>query len=326
MIPLLPPSELVARFRANLEPLAGTPARLGVAVSGGPDSLALLLLAVAAYPGRVAAATVDHGLRPESGWEALHVEDICKRLDCPHDILSVSVRRGGAGLQAEARQARYDALAAWAEAGHIPVLATGHHADDQAETLLLRLRRGAGVGGLAAIRPVRREAALAIVRPLLDWTKGELVHIVGSAGIEAVDDPSNGAARFDRTLVRGLLAATPELGAKRLARSAAACREADEALDWTADQLIEDRLTAQGGEWRLDPTGLPAELKRRLLVRTLGEVRTAHGLPAPPSRGPDQDRILQTLEGGESATLAGVLARGGAIWRFRLAPPRRGVA
>jgi tRNA(Ile)-lysidine synthase len=98
--PFLPSSDLVARFRADLERLAGTPARLGVAVSGGPDSLALLLLAVAAYPGRVAAATVDHGLRPESGWEALHVEDICARLDCPHQVLSVAVAAGGAGLQA----------------------------------------------------------------------------------------------------------------------------------------------------------------------------------------------------------------------------------
>jgi tRNA(Ile)-lysidine synthase len=191
------------------------------------------------------------------------------------------------------------------------VLATGHHADDQAETVLMRLARGAGVSGLAGIRPLRREGGLAIVRPLLGWGKAELVHLVAGAGIEAVDDPSNRDERFDRTLARRLLADQPELEARRLARSAAAAREADEALDWAAEQLIEDRLTTQGGEWRLDPSGLPAELKRRLLVRTLDEVRTAHGLPAPPSRGPDQDRMLDALDQGESATLAGVLAAGG---------------
>jgi tRNA(Ile)-lysidine synthase len=286
----------------------------------------LLLLAAAAYPGRVAAATVDHGLRPESGWEALHVEDICARLGCPHDILNVDVTAGGAGLQGDARRARYRALAGWAEKRHIAVLATGHHQDDQAETVLMRLARGAGVGGLGGIRPLRHEDGLAIVRPLLGWSKAELVHLVGACGIEAVEDPSNADARFDRTLARRLLRDAPLLEAKRLARSAAAAREADEALNWAAEQLIEDRLTTNGGEWRLDPSGLPAELKRRLLVRTLEEVRSAHGMASPPSRGPDQDRMLDALELGESATLAGVLARGGPVWLFRLAPPRRGAA
>lgn len=327
MTPPPPPPDLVARFRADLEALAGSPARLGLAVSGGPDSLALLLLAAAAYPGRVAAATVDHGLRAESGWEALHVEDICNRLAVPHDILTVTVpARRRAGLQGEAREARYLALRNWAEARHVPVLATGHHLDDQAETVLMRLARGAGVGGLGGVRPLRWEDGLAIVRPLLGWSKSALVHLVASSGIEAVEDPTNNDHRFDRTGARRLLRDRPELDPARLARSAAACREADEALDWATDQLIEDRLTTQGGEWRLDPSGLPAELRRRLLLRTVEEVRTAHGLPASPARGPDQDRLLRTLDGGESATLAGVLARGGAVWRFRLAPPRRGAA
>ena len=126
MTALAPSPDLIARFRADLETLAGTPSRLGVAVSGGPDSLALLLLAAAAFPGRVAAATVDHGLRPESGWEALHVEDICGRLACPHSILSVRVPQGRGGPQADARSARYGALIAWAQDAHIPLLATAH--------------------------------------------------------------------------------------------------------------------------------------------------------------------------------------------------------
>ncbi|HEX8442219.1 MAG TPA: tRNA lysidine(34) synthetase TilS [Allosphingosinicella sp.] len=323
---LTPPPELVVRFRADLEALVGKPSRLGIAVSGGPDSLALLLLAVAAYPGRIAAATIDHGLRVESGWEALHVEDICGRLGCPHSILSVQVEEGRAGLQAEARSVRYRALLAWARAGHIPLLATGHHQDDQAETLLMRLVRGAGVAGLAGIRPVRREAAVSIVRPLLGWSKAELVHLVALCGIEPMDDPTNRDTRFDRTAARSMLLANPLLDPARLARTAVAAREADDALQWAAEQLLEDRLTTQGGEWRLDPSGLPAAIKRRLLVRVLAQIREAHGLPESTSSGPEQDRLLDNLESGATATLAEVLARGGPIWRFRLAPPRRGAA
>ena len=145
MPPLAPAPQFVARFRSDLEALAGSqPERLGLAVSGGPDSLALLLLAAAALPGRIAVATVDHGLRPESGLEALHVENICDRLGCPHRILSAEMAGGRDGLQAEAREARYSALAGWAAAEGIAQLATAHHADDQAETLLMRLQRGSG--------------------------------------------------------------------------------------------------------------------------------------------------------------------------------------
>jgi tRNA(Ile)-lysidine synthase len=265
-------------------------------------------------------------LRPESGWEALHVEDVCGRLACPHSILSVRLRQGRNGLQAEARRARYGALTTWAADGHLPLLATAHHQDDQAETVLMRLARGAGTAGLAGIRPVRREGAVCVVRPLLGWSKAELVHLVALSGIEPVDDPSNRDTRFDRTSARRLLAANPMLDSARLARSATAAREAEEALEWATDQLLEDRLTTQGGEWRFDPTGLPPALKRRLLLRVLAQVREAHDLPAPASSGPEQDRFLGELESGATATLAEVMARGGAIWRFRLAPPRRGAA
>lgn len=326
MSTLAPPPELLARFRADLEALVDAPDRLGVAVSGGPDSLALLLLAAAAYPGRIAVATVDHGLRPESGWEALHVEDICARLGCPHTILTADVPGGPAGLQAEARTVRYHALRGWTDREQLALLATAHHQDDQAETLIMRLARGAGVGGLAGVRPIRRDGACTVIRPLLGWSKAELVHIVAATGIEPVDDPSNRDARFDRTLARRLLSENALLEPTRLARTAAAAREADEALDWAADQLLEDRLTTQGGEWRLDPSGLPPAFKRRLLLRVLAEVRAAHGLPATTARGPDQDRLLSALESNATATLAGVLARGGEVWRFRLAPPRRSTA
>jgi tRNA(Ile)-lysidine synthase len=306
-----------------MEALAPPAGPLGLAVSGGPDSLALLLLACAAFPGRVRAATVDHGLRPESLAEAFHVEHICDRLGCAHSILRVEVADGPGGVQAEAREARYAALSGWAAAQGVASLATAHHADDQAETLLMRLQRGSGVGGLSGIRPIRREGQLIILRPLLHWTKSELVHIVGTAAIEPVDDPSNGDPRFDRAAMRDFLSRNPQFQPRRLARCADALREADEALAWAAEQLAEDRVTTQGGEWRIDPTGLPRGLKRRLLARVLAEARREHGLEPPWTGGEDVDGLLLQLEAGDTGTLAGIMGRGGDIWHLRLAPPRR---
>lgn len=323
MSSLEPPREQLDRFRAALQGLGGVPDRLGLAVSGGADSLALLLLAAAAFPGRVEAATVDHGLRPESMIEALHVEDICERTSCPHTILSVSVPDGAAGLQADARTARYAALESWAEARGISHLATAHHLDDQAETVLMRLQRGSGLAGLSAIRPVRRQGGLLILRPLLAWTKAELVHLVARSGIEPVEDPSNHDLRFDRTAMRRFLSDNSQFSPRRLARIAAAAREADEALDWAADQLAEDRITSAGGEWRIDPAELPREFKRRLLVRALAFVREAHAIEPPPSGSEDVEALLVALEAGGSSTLAGIMARGGACWHLRPAPPRR---
>ena len=110
---------MIERFAADLVALWGGHGNLGVAVSGGPDSLALLLLTAAALPGRVAAATVDHGLRPEGAAEAAMVASVCARLGVPHTTLKVEV--GAGNVQSEARNARYAALAGWmAEAGIVP--------------------------------------------------------------------------------------------------------------------------------------------------------------------------------------------------------------
>jgi tRNA(Ile)-lysidine synthase len=142
-----------------------------VAVSGGPDSLALLLLAHAAMPGLVEAATVDHGLRSESADEAAFVAEICGKLGVPHATLKVTV--GAGNLQAEARAARYAALAGWMAERGLAALATAHHADDQAETLILRLNRGSGVAGLAGVRArgLVPGTRLPLLRPLLGWRR-----------------------------------------------------------------------------------------------------------------------------------------------------------
>jgi tRNA(Ile)-lysidine synthase len=318
----LPPSH-VERFRAALERLIESPVeRLGVAVSGGPDSLALLLLANGAYPGRVLAATVDHGLRAASAQEARFVSRVCASFDVPHAILPVEVGSGGHGLQAEARRVRYRALGCWAAEQDIAILCTAHHADDQAETVLMRLQRGSGVAGLSGVRPLRRCGPLAITRPLLGWTRAELAAIVEEAGLSAIADPSNQDARFDRVAMRRFLAANPQFDAIRLARSAGSLGEANQALEWAADLLEAERCAPADGEWRIDVAELPRELARRLLGRAVVSVQREHGLPS--AGTPDLEGLLRTLEAGGTGTLAGVMAvASGCSWCIRMAPPRR---
>lgn len=311
-------SAQIERFREDLQRCAGNVLTVGVAVSGGPDSLALLLLAAGAMHANVRAATVDHGLRAGSRAEALHVAEICAGIGVAHDILTIDVPRDGQGLQGDARKVRYEALTDWAGRAGIGHVATAHHADDQAETLVMRLRRGSGVAGLSGIRPVRTATGIAIVRPLLGWRKEELAEIVASAGLASVDDPSNRDSRFDRTGARVLLARNPELHPVRLARSAAALQEADQALDWAAGQLWRERVNAPvDGSLAFVHGGLPAELKRRLLVRIFQTLA-----PAAKSRGGDVVDLLAKLEAGGVATLAGLFCEGGTVWKFKTAPPR----
>jgi tRNA(Ile)-lysidine synthase len=301
-----------ARFRADTEKLTGgAPDRIALAVSGGPDSLALLLLAQAAFPGCVHAATVDHGLRPEAAGEAAFVAGLCADLQVPHATLEAGMA-DQVNLQAAARERRYALLTQWAAGIGASCLFTAHHLDDQAETLVMRLLRGSGLGGLAGIRAVNA-AAVPIVRPLLAWRRAELAAIVAAAGIAAVADPSNADERFDRVRIRRRLAEAPWLDPVPLARSAGALAQAEEALEWAAERLHRERL----GGLALDPSGLPAEFRRRLLVRTLA------AMGGQPPRGEAVTRLLATLEQGGTATLAGVKCSGGAIWRFAPAPARR---
>lgn len=314
------PSSL-KRFGAELDRLVAPQAKVGVAVSGGPDSLALLLLASLARPGAIHAATVDHGLRAGSRAEALEVAATCADLGISHQLLTVSVG-AGASLQAQAREARYGALVRWAEQCGLAAVLTGHHADDQAETLLMRLARGSGLPGLSGIRPVQflptgDGGRLAIVRPLLGWRKAELRGVVDSAGLIAVDDPANRNPRHDRTHARALIASQDWLDPCRLATSAAHLAEAEEALSFAAERWFSERHRMSGDTLILDPADLPPELQRRLLLLAC----SALGSAAP--RGPDLGRALTTLRSGRSCTLGGLQLSGGAEWRLAPAAPRR---
>ena len=309
---------ILQRFAADLDSLVPADERIGVAVSGGPDSLALLLLAAAARPGLIDAATVDHGLRPESRDEAEMVASVCAGLGIPHTILLADWSESPtANIQAEARTMRYRLLADWAERRALPALATAHHADDQAETLLMRLARGAGVRGLGGTRARRKLTEdVTLVRPLLGWRKSELVAVVQSAGLQAVDDPSNRDPKHDRSRIRQALEQSEWADPARLAASAAALRDADEALDWALAPLIVSRFRRYDDALVIEPFDLPRELRRRLLAAAFAEL----GAPAP--RGPDLMRALAALDRGETVTLSGLKLKGGEQWRLTFEPPR----
>lgn len=318
-----PPPEVVARFRLDLEALAGAdPAPLAVAVSGGPDSLALLLLAHAAFPGGVSAATVDHGLRAESAAEAEAVARLCGDLGVPHQSLATRVAQAGEGLQAAARAARYSALAAWMDEQGLALLLTAHHCDDQAETLLMRLNRGSGVAGLAGVRATGAVPGaggrLRLCRPLLGWRRSELQAIVDAAGVEAARDPSNEDEAYDRARLRRRLGEAPWLDPAALARSAALLAEAEAALEWTAGPLFAARAEAGDKAVTLRPHGLPPELLRRLVLRCL-----RHVAPGANPRGEALAAFTARLAQGDMATLCEVKGTGGDTWRFERAPPRR---
>ncbi len=319
---MAPAPELVARFIAGLGDVwpglaRDHGARLGLAVSGGPDSTAMLLLAAAGLPGRVEAATVDHGLRSQSADEARDAGLLCAKLGVPHEMLSVTVAQGN--IQAEARAARYAALAQWMDRRGMAALATAHHADDQAETLILRLNRASGVAGLAGARP-RGEVpgtGLALVRPLLDWRRAELAAIVDQAGLAAVCDPSNADDRFDRARLRKVLAGADWLDVPAIAQSAGHLADADAALEWAAQREWREAVTREGLGMTYRPRA-PRAIALRVLARIVEEM---DGM-AP--RGGAIARLFETLLAGQPASIGQLVARPMAQgWSFTSAPKRR---
>ncbi len=309
---------LTERFAADLariwpEGAKGAP-RLALAVSGGPDSLALLRLAHAALPGRVAAATVDHGLRPEAAAEAAHVAQLCAALGVPHDTLTVEVGEGN--VQAQARAARYAALAGWMEGEALAALATAHHADDQAETLVMRLNRGSGVAGLAGVREraLVPGTRLALLRPVLGWRRARLAQL--AAGMQPVQDPSNHDLAFDRVRIRQALADSDWVDVPSWAQAAAHLAEADAALDWAAAREWADNVEQE-------PMGLiyrpqaPRAVALRVVARIVGQMDA-------PARGAAIARLFDTLVARQPASIGALIVRpmpGG--WNFAKAPRRR---
>jgi tRNA(Ile)-lysidine synthase len=262
-----------------------------VAVSGGADSIALLHVLHALAPAdrlRLHVAHVDHGLRPESGADAAFVRTVGERLGIPVDVLPVTVPAGGS-LEARAREVRYAALEAAADRLGATRIALGHTADDQAETVLMRLLEGAGVRGVAGIPPVRGR----IIRPLLGVRRGALRAELERAGLAWVEDPTNRDPKFFRNRVRHEILPLLEDAvagdvADRLRRVAAAARDAVEALDQVAAGELA-RLARREDAAIVLPLAalraLPPSVAAEVLRRAAGELGARAPLRAWAHRG-----------------------------------------
>ncbi|MHA6334620.1 tRNA lysidine(34) synthetase TilS [Qipengyuania sp. CAU 1752] len=287
-----------------------------MAVSGGPDSLALLLLAHSALPGRIAVACVDHGLRPEAAAECAFVAKICARLDIPCTTLSIELGEGNTLDQA--RKARYAALRDWALERDIGAVATGHQLDDQVETFFMRLARGSGLHGLAGIRASSFLAGpdIRYLRPLLGFRRAELEQVVAEAGIDPVRDPSNENEAFDRIRLRKRLAEFDLVSHEAIAATVANLGDAEDAIAWACRKDQEENLSGDREEVRYR-FGSPRLIAGLAVMRAVSQVGRTTML------GPAMD-MTDSLMQGEQVNLAGVLATiEGEEWVFRSEPPRR---
>ncbi|MEO0389437.1 MAG: tRNA lysidine(34) synthetase TilS [Pseudomonadota bacterium] len=299
------------------------PARLGVAVSGGSDSVALLcLLAQLQRAARttLSVISVDHGLRHAARAELETVRALCTDLGIEQHIEYWTGWDGGGNMQAAARTARYDLIADWAVGNDIDVVAVGHTANDQAETVLMRLARGSGVDGLSAMAERRRHNGIDWLRPLLGAQRRDLRAYLTARGTPWVEDPSNEDADFERVRVRSALQLLEPLGldAQALGQVARNMGQARDALNLAAWQAAREVAVVDLGAVRLDLgrwQGLPAEIARRLLVHS---VRWISGAVYPPRRA-SIDQLMAALTGGRAATLAGVQLEhlGDEAWLFR---------
>lgn len=257
-----------------------TEAALLVAISGGPDSVALLGLLVewARLPDRpkLHAATVDHGLRAESAAEAAAVAAFCERLGVPHATLRWEGLKPATGLQAAARRARYDLLVQEAKRLGGAVLVTAHTLDDQAETLLMRLAHGSGPSGLTGMRARVEKDGVPLVRPLLAIPKARLVVTAEARNLPFVRDPSNADQRFERVRWRETLPLLAEQGltAERLGRFAQRMARLDEAASLRAVEVFAAvRLPGEVMSLRFDAlVREPEEIVLRVLALALDAV------------------------------------------------------
>jgi tRNA(Ile)-lysidine synthase len=328
-----------------------------LAVSGGPDSVALMWLAArwrsARKRGpRLIAVTVDHGLRPEAAREARDVKQLARSLDLPHRTLRWTGPKPKTGLPAAARDARYRLLAKAARAHGATHILTAHTRDDQAETLLMRMARGSGLAGLAAMARQSEREGVVLARPFLQISKSQLVATLTKARLGFVVDPSNRDLSFTRPRFRALMPALASEGcdSRNLARLASRLARANAALEVLVDGAerflaLKDRGGAHPG---FDTKGFDAkvfddkgfdakafaalseEIRLRLLLRFID--RVGHEGPAELGK---VEALLSALDraGAENAakgrvrlkqTLAGALV---SLTEDRIriepAPPRR---
>ncbi|MGI3170533.1 tRNA lysidine(34) synthetase TilS [Pseudooceanicola sp. C21-150M6] len=280
---------------------------LGVAVSGGSDSLALMVL-LHDLGRELHVVTVDHGLRSEAAEEAAMVADLAAKLGHPHTTLHWTDWDGSGNLQDMARRARYALLADWGAEAGIYRIALAHTADDQAETLLMRMAREAGVDGLSAMRRSWVQNGVTFLRPAMDFRRAELQALLMRRGIEWAEDPSNADPRYDRVRMRRALEQLePEgLTVEALSAVAANLSDARAALARYAQDAARDHVTLDRGDVLIPVAALrdlPPEIARRLVQAALGWVSGAEY----PARRQPLSVILDGLENGATQPLSGCL-------------------
>ena len=327
-----------------------------LAVSGGPDSIALMWLAARwrralARGPRLIAVTVDHGLRPEAAAEARQVKRLARSLDLPHRTLRWTGPKPRTGLPAAARAARYRLLAQAARASGATHILTAHTRDDQAETLLMRMLRGSGIAGLAAMARESERDGLLLARPFLDISKSQLIATLEKAKVGFADDPTNRDTSFTRPRLRTLMPVLAAEGGdtRNLVRLASRLARANAAVEVLVDGAerylaLRDREALHSGfnaktfdAERLDAksfdaktfAAVPDEIRLRLLLRAID--RVGHEGPAELGKveallsaldraGADRNagrrRLKQTLAGALVSLIDGRI-------RIEPAPPRR---
>ena len=263
---------------------------LVLAVSGGPDSLALMWLAArwrrAVKKGpRLVAVTVDHGLRKEAAREARDVRQLAKALNVEHRTLRWRGEKPKTGLPSAARDARYRLLARAARSCGASHIFTAHTRDDQAETVIMRLSRGSGIAGLAAMARQSDRDGVVLARPFLDVPKSRLIATLEKAGVPFADDPTNHDPRFTRPRLRALMPALAAEGAdaRGLVRLAARLARANAALDVMTDGAERylasiDGVSSTAGFDLAAFGALADEIRVRLLMRAIN--RAGHEGPA----------------------------------------------
>jgi tRNA(Ile)-lysidine synthase len=311
---------------------------LVLAVSGGPDSLALLWLAArwrrALKNGpTLIAVTVDHGLRPEAAREARDVKRLAASLGVAHRTLRWTGAKPETGLPAAARDARYRLLARAARSSGATHILTAHTRDDQAETLLMRMARGSGLAGLAAMARESHREGVVLARPLLDVAKAQLIATLASAKVAFADDPTNRDIHFTRPRLRALMPGLAAEGcdSRNLARLAARLARANAALEVLVDgaeRFLALRSAPRPGVDARIFAALPEEIRLRLLLRMIN--RVGHEGPAELGKA---EALLQALDQAGcdgrkgirlKQTLAGALVSlTGDRLRIEAAPPRR---
>lgn len=299
------------------------PRIMGVAVSGGSDSLALLYLLhefCELHQIELHAVTVDHGLRDEAAGEAASVAAHCETIGVAHHTLVWENWDGKGNLQSAAREMRYRKMADWAVDHDINTIAVAHTADDQAETVLMRMARSAGVDGLSGMQPRTLRNGITWVRPLLKTRRKSLQTYLRNQNVDWVSDPSNDDERYDRIKARRALQLLSELGINQevLAEVADHLSQARKALDWQTFLAAKDIVRIEAGAVMIDGTGLrlqPDEIQRRLLVAAIKWV----GGSAYPARRAAVLDAIDAVQKGQARTLDGCHMRriAAKIWVFR---------